>query len=353
MNIGTLMGQEICPILGQVSHNLLYLTKKLDGYTWSGGRLTRKQLTSRPDHLWPELWKSLGKNAKLKEKQKWSEEKIHLENARKLRGIYFIDPEDTEFKETIKNARKKLETSVASALLCKISNKIKSKLACFLEASESTRPRTGESVPNHHENHVAGKGDNSQQHYNLVHKFIPMPQAMKILAAKAVDTLPGQHTSLDVMLEKHIEDFWNVDGEKELSDAWTGFTRFILLNERPLDGYTRPGRRLTRKQTTSRPYKLWPGMWKHMSDAAKKKAKRRCAIDKPKFDNARKLRGIFCIEPEDEKFQHTMKNSGRKLEIRCQQRCLVQHQQIAAGKLAPILGNTSPNMLVLSMPTNL
>ena len=47
----------------------------------------------------------MGKNAKLKEKQKWSEEKIHLENARKLRGIYFIDPEDKEFKETIKNAR--------------------------------------------------------------------------------------------------------------------------------------------------------------------------------------------------------------------------------------------------------
>ena len=29
------------------------------------------------------------------------------------------------------------------------------------------------------------KGENSLQHYNLVHKFIPMPQAMKILAAKA------------------------------------------------------------------------------------------------------------------------------------------------------------------------
>ena len=43
----------------------------------------------------------------------------------------------------------------------------------------------GESLPNHHEDHIAGKGDNSLQHYNLVHKFIPMPQAMKILAAKA------------------------------------------------------------------------------------------------------------------------------------------------------------------------
>ena len=42
----------------------------------------------------------MGKQAQLKEKQKWSEEKLHLENARKLRGIYFIDLEDTEFKET-------------------------------------------------------------------------------------------------------------------------------------------------------------------------------------------------------------------------------------------------------------
>ena len=46
----------------------------------------------------------------------------------------------------------------------------------------------GESLPNHHEDHVAGKGNNSLQHYHLVHKFIPMPQAMKIPAEKeAVD----------------------------------------------------------------------------------------------------------------------------------------------------------------------
>ena len=71
---------------------------------------TDKKAVNRPDHLWPELWKTMGKNAKLKEKQKWSHEKIHLENARKLRGIYFIDPEDKEFKETIKNAGKKCHT---------------------------------------------------------------------------------------------------------------------------------------------------------------------------------------------------------------------------------------------------
>ena len=134
----------------------------------------------------------MGKNAKLKEKQKWSEEKIHLDNERKLRGIYFIDPEDKEFKETIKNARKKLEIFMALALPFKIMKSFgsggsdnKTKLACILEANESTRMRMGNSEPPNHEDHIAGKGENSLQHYNLVHKFIPLPQAMKIPAAKA------------------------------------------------------------------------------------------------------------------------------------------------------------------------
>ena len=116
---------------------------------------------------------------------------------KKFRGIYFIDPQDKEFKEFIKNTRKKLETPIAPAMPCKISknnqnwltrgksNEIKSKLTCILGASESTRLRMGESLPNHHEDHVAGKGDNSLQHYKMVHKFIPMHQVMKVPAAKA------------------------------------------------------------------------------------------------------------------------------------------------------------------------
>ena len=65
----------------------------------------------------------------------------NLDNARKLRGIYFIDPEDKEFKETINKAHKKFETPMAPAMPCKTckkskhggthgkSNQIKSKLS--------------------------------------------------------------------------------------------------------------------------------------------------------------------------------------------------------------------------------
>ena len=36
-----------------------------------------------------------------------------------------------------------------------------------------------------------------------------------------------------------------------------------------------------------------------MSDAAKKESKQKWAIEKPKLDDARKLGGIFFIEPDD------------------------------------------------------
>ena len=51
----------------------------------------------------------------------------------------------------------------------------------------------GESLQNHHEDHIAGKGDNSHQHYNSVHKFILMRQAVKI---------PGEKAAVDKEWEK-------------------------------------------------------------------------------------------------------------------------------------------------------
>ena len=41
-----------------------------------------------------------------------------------------------------------------------------------MEAHESTRNRLERTLPNDHEDRIAGKGFNSLSHYNLVHKFI-------------------------------------------------------------------------------------------------------------------------------------------------------------------------------------
>ena len=124
MTIGTSMGQETCLILGQVSLNLLYWKKNIQTDVCGPGEIYEKTAYIQARSFYGQKsGKTMGQNAMLKEKPKWSNEKLHLENARKLRGIYFIDPEDKEFKETINNARKKLETSVAPAMPCKIMKK--------------------------------------------------------------------------------------------------------------------------------------------------------------------------------------------------------------------------------------
>ena len=114
---------------------------------------------------------------------------------------------------------------------------------------------------------------------------------------------------------ENVDDYWSVDGGRELSDTWTSFTRFTIISEKPRDGYTWSGKRLTRKQTTSRPDTLWPEMWKHMSDASKRKEKQKWAIERPKLENARRLRGIYFIDPDDEDFKDIMKNARRKSDI--------------------------------------
>ena len=48
------------------------------------------------------------------------------------------------------------------------------------------------------------------------------------------------------MRESHIDDYWNIDGSRDLSDPWTGFTQFTLLEEKPPDGNVWSRRRLTR-----------------------------------------------------------------------------------------------------------
>ena len=55
------------------------------------------------------------------------------------------------------------------------------------------------------------------------------------------------------MLERRIDDYWNIDGSRDLSDPWTGFTRLLLLEEKFPDGFLWSWERLTRKQLTSRP----------------------------------------------------------------------------------------------------
>ena len=45
---------------------------------------------------------------------------------------------------------------------------------------------------------------------------------------KYIDVSRTTHTNLDVKQEKRIDDYWNIDGSRDLSDSWTGFTQYSI-----------------------------------------------------------------------------------------------------------------------------
>ena len=85
-----------------------------------------------------------------------------------------------------------------------------------------------------------------------------------------------------------------------MSDSWTGFTKFILLKEKPPKGFLWSGERLTKIQATTRSDSLWPEISSGMSRAAQEKEKHEWAIEKPKLKNARGPRGIYFVDPDGE-----------------------------------------------------
>ena len=50
-----------------------------------------------------------------------------------------------------------------------------------------------------------------------------------LIQLKYIDFAWSTHTDLDVLQELKIDDNWNVDSSKHLSDSWRGFTMFTLF----------------------------------------------------------------------------------------------------------------------------
>ena len=57
------------------------------------------------------------------------------------------------------------------------------------------------------------------------HSLFPFP-------LEYIDVARSTHPDLDVLQEKKIDDYWNVDSSKHLSGSWRRFTKFILLKEK-------------------------------------------------------------------------------------------------------------------------
>ena len=119
---------------------------------------------------------------------------------------------------------------------------------------EESHPEEAKDEAETQEDFWSIQGDFIYRHHiePRVQIYVPKEESFPI-PLKYIDVTRSTRTDLDVAQEKRIDDNWNVDGDRNLSDSWTGFTRFTLLSESPPEGYMWSGVRLTKIQTTSRP----------------------------------------------------------------------------------------------------
>ena len=74
--------------------------------------------------------------------------------------------------------------------------------------------------------------------------YVPKEESFPI-PLEYIDVTRATNTTLDLLLDSRMDDNWNVDGDRELSDH------------------------------------LWPEIWKNVSDAAQRREKQKCAFEKP------------------------------------------------------------------------
>ena len=203
--MGSLMEIEKCQIRGPVSQDSPFWMKnhRMDIHS-SGRRLTRKQTTR---HV---VARDLERYVWCVETQRKAKVGYRKTQARQCQKIawhllHFLMMENLRI--WWKKACRKLEVPMPAAMPCKLQREKymatcrvekdrKTKYACVVEANESTRKRMEGSPHKNHEDHIARKGMNSLSHYNLVHKFIPLPQEMKIPDAKAAVKKKGKNSRI-------------------------------------------------------------------------------------------------------------------------------------------------------------
>ena len=107
----------------------------------------------------------------------------------------------------------------------------------FLGESEGSLPQPQDSLPDAGEainDFWSMSGSFIYRHHvePRVKLYSPREESFPI-PLKYIDVSRTTHTNLDVKQEKRIEDYWNIHGSRDLSDPWTGFTQFTLLEEKP------------------------------------------------------------------------------------------------------------------------
>ena len=111
----------------------------------------------------------------------------------------------------------------------------------FLGESEGSLPQPHDSLPDAGEaiNDFWSMSGNFIYCHHVdprVKLYSPREESFPI-PLEYIDVTRTTQTNLDAKQEKRIDDYWNIDGSRDLSDPWTVFTQFTLLEEKTPNGY--------------------------------------------------------------------------------------------------------------------
>ena len=105
-----------------------------------------------------------------------------------------------------------------------------------LGESEGSLPQPHDSLPDAREvinDFWSMSGSFTYRHHvePRVKLYSPREEESFPIPLKSVDVSRTLITNLDVKQERRIDDDWNIDGSRDLSDYWTGFTKLFYLKK--------------------------------------------------------------------------------------------------------------------------
>ena len=106
----------------------------------------------------------------------------------------------------------------------------------FLGESEGCLPQPQDSLPDAGEaiNDFCSMSGNFIYRHHVeprVKLYSPREESFPF-PLKSIDVSRTTHTNLDVKQEKCIDDYWNIDGTRDMSDPWTGFNTIYSIGRK-------------------------------------------------------------------------------------------------------------------------
>ena len=158
--------------------------------------------------------------------------------------------------------------------------------------------------------------------------YVPREESFRI-PLWYFDVAMATHATFDVLQESRIDDYMNIDGDWDQSDAWTFHTVHHIEWATSRRIHTVPCERLTKRQATSWPDHLWPEIWKDMSEAAQQKEKQKWAVEKTEARQYKKVEKYLTHRSERWRVQGNFSKRAEKVG----KFALQDHKKRALGNL--------------------